>query len=59
MSSIRIKNRETHLESVLASAHREGELHVDDVVGNPTIISAPTARQGTGVGLGHELLRLR
>ena len=59
MSFIRTKIREKYLESVLASAHREGELHVDDVVGNPTIISAPTARQGTGVGLGHKLLRLR
>ena len=42
-----------------ARSHRERERHVDDAVRNPPIVPIPTTRQGTGVGLGHELLRLR
>ena len=58
MVIIRIKLLETHLERMRARAHRELERHVDDAVRRPPIIPTPGVRQGAGVGLRHEVLRL-
>ena len=50
--------RETHLQGVRASANRECELHVDDVVRDPPIVPAPSPGQRTRIGFRHKLLRL-